>query len=671
MLPQSMLENITIHQIIHLENGKRKENLKQLELDQLESIEDTKLKLKTKTKMEIQTIKKKYAMLEYQARNKKKIWKDKLPYSEINTLIIKLSRTLDQVSTSKEKGLKPYSSKQSMEISKKLWLPTKIDSVVSVLSSSNQLYQPPMGKSWFSITTKKPKNKNSLKTSLPSLLFSPVGYTGGEVTEIKETPNKIWTTTNKEKITHKTLRFRLFCNDQEKEELKTMSDQTKWYTNMCKDIFTRKHNVLDLKKEIDKTKVEMKVFLKKWIDTKKIKDVVERKKIQKELKKERPVEIKIVNNVFRDELRKYNYTEDTFGKTTDGKEIVLVDFEYEEKNNKLPQPDWWVKEPHNRVPRGAIKNFVSSLNGNISNYRNNETDFTIKYKTKKSNNETIFFEDKCYPIMINNIISKYCYTTIINGQRKRESISLKEIKNHLDIMSMNIVKEKDTGRYYLNLSVPKEFYLPNDKRNESQGSFRVGSMIALDPGVRTFIMGYSTDKVCSIGDGCCDKIFKLLLEGDSLVIEEGMTKEEKDIIYQKRRLIRAKVKNMVDDLHWKTIKYLSSNYDVIIYPDFRTRGMMKKLDRGTKRKLSAFSFYKFKERLIYKCKSNGNRLIITNEAYTSRTCGKCGFTNPKSRDKIFVCKRCSLTVDRDINGARNISIKTIGMLLPLKPLFTL
>ena len=63
-----------------------------------------------------------------------KIWKDKLSTSEIDILTTKLSQTLDRESTLKEKDLTPFWTSQSEEISKSLWLPTKIDCVGSVLS---------------------------------------------------------------------------------------------------------------------------------------------------------------------------------------------------------------------------------------------------------------------------------------------------------------------------------------------------------------------------------------------------------------------------------------------------------------------------------------------------------------------------------------------------------
>ena len=55
------------------------------------------------------------------------------------------------------------------------------------------------------------------------------------------------------------------------------------------------------------------------------------------------------------------------------------------------------------------------------------------------------------------------------------------------------------------------------------------------------------------------------------------------------------VKNLVNELHWKTISFLIKNYDVILLPDFRVKQMVKgrKLAKITKRLMMMFSFYKF------------------------------------------------------------------------------
>jgi len=70
---------------------------------------------------------KKLYMLEYQVKNKKKIFINKLNLSNLNILTTKLSKTLDLDLTLKEEGLSPFWNKSSIEKSKKLSLPIMTD----------------------------------------------------------------------------------------------------------------------------------------------------------------------------------------------------------------------------------------------------------------------------------------------------------------------------------------------------------------------------------------------------------------------------------------------------------------------------------------------------------------------------------------------------------------
>ena len=646
-------------QITHFENGIKKVKLKQSESERIEGI-----KLKLNHKQPIIQTEKKFAMPEFQVMTKKKIWKDKLTHSKINLSDTELLKILDQDLISKEKVLMPFWNQQSKEISKKLLLPTEIDYADLDLNSLSQSLKSTMGESWFSMMKTNLQIKNSLKMSFPSSQSFLPNYMAGEVVEIKETKDKTWSFIDKEKVEYKSLKFKLFPNEEQKSQLHDIASQQKWIWNACVNVFNKENNLSDLKKKLDIERETIKEYNSKLSEANKIKDKVLKEKTLKSIFNSKPKKTKFDYKKYRDNLRKYKYTETEFGKTTDGKDIVLTDFEYNEENDSFPIKEDWFDIKHNRIPRGSVFGFISSLNSNIANYRNNERDFSLNLKTSKQPKETIYFEDKCYPSLINNIRNKYCYTKIINGQKKRLSLTLTEIKKNLNVQSITIVYEKNTDKFYLNLSVPIDFYLPNDKRSESQASFSDGSMISLDPGIRTFIMGYAVDKTYSFGDGCSEEIFKLLLHCDRLIITKDMTNEEKYKMGKEKQEIRNRIKCMVEDMHWKIIKYLISNYQVIIYPDFQTLGMMKKLSKENKRKLSAFSFNKFKQRLIYKCKTNKNVLIVTNEAYTSRTCCSCGFLNPKSSNKTFECNRCKYKIDRDINGSRNIMIKTLSILQP-------
>ena len=184
--------------------------------------------------------------------------------------------------------------------------------------------------------------------------------------------------------------------------------------------------------------------------------------------------------------------------------------------------------------------------------------------------------------------------------KKRKTYSFKELKNK---KSLEIIYEKETDRYFLYSPVEVDFFPTDDNRNDNQGTFfeKKGRIISLDPGIRKFMVGYDPQgSSIFIGDKASIELTKLLLEIDKRISKNKPTQDQ-----------QRYVKNLVNELHWKTISFLIKNYDVILLPDFRVKQMVKgrRLANITKRLMMMFSFYKFQERLTYKCKSIRKKVI--------------------------------------------------------------
>jgi putative transposase len=524
--------------------------------------------------------------------HKKKIWKDKLSSSDLNSLTTKLLGILDRESTLREKVLTPFWTQQSKKMSAKLWLPTKIDCVDSVLISSKESFpHAPMGKSWFSINKKHPMKKNSLATSFQSSQYSLPDSMDFEATLSRK---------KSELKQIKSLKIRLFPTQEEKKELQTMFDQFRWYYNAVITIVYNHYGYSEI-----------------------------------------PKKKKYSFETIRDLLRKYEYTEEHVNN------LFFQDFVYDETRNENPQPSWWDKEPHSRIPRGAVNKFVSSLNSAISNNRaGHNKGFTMKFRSKKSPTDYLHFEDKGYPVMIKNIKSHYWFTGKNGNKMKMSFLEIQSTKG------LEIIYEKETGKYFLHCPVPRNWFPKDDRRSDRQAKFifQGERVIALDPGVRKFMVGYDP-KGYSIffGEGASLELTRLLYDTDN------------NPSYAKWK----KIKNMVSELHWKTISFLIENYDTIILPDFRISQMIrkKKLAKITKRLLLMFSFHSFKEKLIYKCSTYKKKLCIVNESYTSCTCGVCGEINNVKGQEIYKCNKCKLVIDRDVSGSRNIFIKNTTLRL--------
>jgi IS605 OrfB family transposase len=353
---------------------------------------------------------------------------------------------------------------------------------------------------------------------------------------------------------------------------------------------------------------------------------------------------KYSNYEIRDLVRKYEYKEELDG------DFLIQDLVYNEDQNQVPLPSW-CKTVHSRIPRGASDKFTSSLNSAITNYKQgNINKFKMEFRTKKNPTDYLHFEDSSYPAFINNIKSHYWFT---DKNNKRTKISLKDITNQK--RGLEIIHEKDTNKYFIHYPVDIDWYPEDDRRNNKQvkltsdGGERI---ISLDPGVRKFLVGYDpSGSSIFIGEGASLEISNLLYAIDQ-------TTDKKTLFH-----LWKQVKNLVNELHWKTISFLIENYDVIILPDFRVSQMIrsKKLARITKRLMSMFSFYQFREKLTYKCKTYNKKLIIVDESYTSCTCGSCGNITHMKGKELFICAYCKLKIDRDASGGRNIFIKNVTL----------
>jgi len=571
---------------------------------QMETTDDICFQVSQKLKT-FQVPDEKFVIVESRPHHKSLTSKDRLNSSKVNIQIMKLSETLDQVSTLKEKDCKQFWTPQKKEMSKKLWLPTKIDCVDSVLNLSKESSKSTMGKSWFSIKKKRPQNKNSSMTSFQLSQYSLPVCTDFARTHLK---TKLKNKLDSKSVVHlKTMKFRLFPTEEQKTEIHRMLDQFRYYYNAVLTIFEHKNSKTEILSKKKHSEYDM-----------------------------------------RDLLNRYTYSKTK----KDG--FTFHNCDENEEKSSIFIPDWWKPKGllHSRVPRGAVCKFTSSLNSAISNFKaGNIRKFEMNFRTKKNPTDYLFFEDKSYPKIINKIKSHFWYRT---KDRKRKVFSFDQIKNK---KSLEIIYEKETDRYFLHTPVEHDFFPTDDLRNDNQVTLnqREERIISLDPGVRKFLVGYDP-KGSSIffGDGASKKLTKLLIEIDKR-IENGL-----DTRKQQRY-----VKNLISDLHWKICSFLVKNYDNILLPDFRVQQMVRgrKLSKMTKRLMMMFSFHTFKEKLKFKCNLYNKTLIIVDESFTSCTCGRCGYINNVKGNEQFECSECKLKLDRDVSGSRNILLKNLSLRL--------
>ena len=102
------------------------------------------------------------------------------------------------------------------------------------------------------------------------------------------------------------------------------------------------------------------------------------------------------------------------------------------------------------------------------------------------------------------------------------------------------------------------------------------------------------------------------------------------------------MQNLTNELHWKTANYLTKTFEVILIGNMSPKGIIRKrgnLNKSTKKLVSALNFYKFRQRLEFKCGICGCKYKIVDEYYTSKMCSQCGNINEKlGSSKVYNCK---------------------------------
>ncbi len=131
------------------------------------------------------------------------------------------------------------------------------------------------------------------------------------------------------------------------------------------------------------------------------------------------------------------------------------------------------------------------------------------------------------------------------------------------------------------------------------------------------------------------------------------------------KAIHAKIKNTRQDLiHKFTSKLVKANSLIVVGKIKSTSFTKGKLAKS----VYDAGWLEIKRQLDYKCANAGCHYIEVNEAYTTQTCSCCGSRqdSPKGRSalgiRVWFCRSCKTTHNRDVNGAKNILAVGLGRL---------
>ena len=305
----------------------------------------------------------------------------------------------------------------------------------------------------------------------------------------------------------------------------------------------------------------------------------------------------------------------------------------------------YVKIVPYQIKKIAVKDCYNAFKNGCKKAKMGEGRFDLKYRTRKDPKQSCYIPKQA--LTANGIYHS------ISGTLKMKERHLIENYEHADL---RLVMEY--GKWFV--MVPFKFGDMRLSVSENQGT---DDVVSLDPGIRNFLTYFSENgHFGKLGIGF-DKIMSLQYRIDKLISLRSTVKEMERRSNLRRSIGRLKFRlhNIVDELHWKCINYLVRNYRVILLPTFEVSDMVKrggrKINKTVVRAMQSYRFYEFGERLRVKCEEYGVTLLRVNEAYTSKT-------NSFNGDVFNIGSRSSfvydgVTVDRDINGARNILLRAM------------
>ncbi len=230
----------------------------------------------------------------------------------------------------------------------------------------------------------------------------------------------------------------------------------------------------------------------------------------------------------------------------------------------------------------------------------------------------------------------------------------REIKGNIKTLT---IRRTSTNKWYACFAVEIKQELPI---KTGVKSIKHENMIGIDVGLNSFLTTSQEEKIHNP---------RYLRESEQKLAQIQRKHSKKKLRSKNRAKSRLKVaechekiNNQRTDFLHKLSRSFVNNFQLIAFEKLIIKGMVK--NRYLAKSIADASWGKFLQMLTYKAEEASLYAIGVNPQNTSQICSSCGKIVPKSLAvRIHKCPHCGLTIDRDINAARNIlqlALTTVG-----------
>ncbi|MBI6873563.1 RNA-guided endonuclease InsQ/TnpB family protein [Clostridium aciditolerans] len=205
------------------------------------------------------------------------------------------------------------------------------------------------------------------------------------------------------------------------------------------------------------------------------------------------------------------------------------------------------------------------------------------------------------------------------------------------------------------------------EHNENQVELNKNLSIGIDLGIKNFAVINCLDKpIKTINKSVKVRKLKKKLKRLQRQVSRKYEANKKDKKFVKTKniiklekqikLIYRKLNNIrLNYIHQATNKIVKLKPYRIIMEDLNISGMMK--NKHLAESIQEQKFYEFIRQIKYKCEFNGIEFVQADRFYSSsKICSCCGNKKDdlKLKDRIYVCNKCGLEIDRDKNASINL-----------------
>ena len=188
----------------------------------------------------------------------------------------------------------------------------------------------------------------------------------------------------------------------------------------------------------------------------------------------------------------------------------------------------------------------------------------------------------------------------------------------------------------------------------------IKQIVGLDVGLTSFLTTDNGEKIDNL---------RYLTKSEEKLCQIQRKHSRKKLKSNNRSKSRLRVAKLYERIASQRLEFLHklsnkliSNFQLIAFEKLNIKGMVK--NRYLAKSISDASWDRFLQQLKYKAAEAGVWAVGVNPQGTTQICSSCNSLVRKTlNQRIHKCFQCGLTIDRDINAARNIlklALTTVG-----------